>query len=151
MVRNATSSNEHDWLINQNLDDLLGGNQAETVEKCPKQGTPRAQYDFDNDSHVTFNYGGDKCKANEETAMEVETESQDGMMEANTENLTSMASTFNRPPEEIARVSRCDESTLGNPTADSRMSEIEDRVDTMEQILKYLRFFNQMVSPTPPP
>ena len=36
MACDATSSNEHDWLIDQNLDDLLGGNQAETVERHPK-------------------------------------------------------------------------------------------------------------------
>ena len=68
--------------------------------------------------------------------MEVETKSQDGMMEVNTENLTSMASTFNQPLEEIAQVSRCDESTLGNPTTDSHMSEIEDHVDMMGADLK---------------
>ena len=131
MARDATNTNDHDWITDQNLDELLGNDKARMVAR-PERETPKAQFDFDNDSHHTFGFGGGSHQMETSNETVDQDEEQEQMPSGNGTSATAMAHTFNMPPDEINPVSQCDESTLGNPTADSHMSQMEQRVDFHE-------------------
>ena len=129
MAREATNMVKYDWLVNQNLDELLG-NVKWSIEACPERGAPKAQFDFENDSHQTFNFGGDGPKAINSNMANDEDEQQKIEAARNQRSKTLTVPHY-MPPDEINPMSQCDESTLGDPTADSRLSQMEACVNMM--------------------
>ena len=49
MARDATNANDHDWITDQNLNELLGNDKVRMVA-WPERETSKAQFNFDNDS-----------------------------------------------------------------------------------------------------
>ena len=137
MARDMTNANDHNWITDQNLNELLGNDKVWVVA-WPERETPRAQFDFDNDSHHTFGFGGGGHQMETSNETVDQDEEWEQMPSGNGTSATAMAPTFNVPPDKINPVSQCDKSTLGNPTTDSHMSQMEQRVDSMSQNLSLI-------------